>query len=170
MSQLSAIMTALSNISLTVGGVAVAGYAPSDQKMTLRSFPARILSALNDQSGDEVTWLTLNGSMMQVRYRVTDLLLWRALSAGAGIETDMSLLVAYKAAYYAAIRTNRKLGLTNVAIDRIEGADAGIYEYPIGSGMMYSGVKIEMSIIEIIEPSSAILWGSSEWGEGTWGA
>ncbi len=89
------------------------------------------------------------GNTTKVAWQVVDLLLWRPIEEGTGIESVSADMVTYCAQYIKMIRENRSLGLAQV---EIVGAnfEADAWEYPPESGAWYWGVLVTLAINETL--------------------
>jgi hypothetical protein len=148
-SRLLDIYNALAALPVTVGAVSVLGLTPALYRSKPASFPIRILTPLSDASeGREGARFSMAGASFAMQWRVVDLLLWRAASQGAGIETYMDDLLSYQVAYVSVIAAQRKIA--DAIIENLS-MDVGIYSYPAESGKDYFGVKCELVIKEIFK-------------------
>lgn len=89
------------------------------------------------------------GTTTKVQWQVVDLLLWRPVEEGIGIESVSADMVTYCAQYIKMIRENRSLGLSQV---EIIGAnfETDAYEYPPQSEIWFWGVLVTLQINETL--------------------
>lgn len=89
------------------------------------------------------------GTTTKIQWQVVDLLLWRAVEDGLGIESVSADMVTYAAQYIKLIRENRSLGLAQV---EIVGAnfEADAFEYPPQSNTWFWGVLVTLQINETL--------------------
>lgn len=89
------------------------------------------------------------GSTTKVGWQVVDLLLWRPVVEGLGLESVSADMVTYSAQYIKMFRENRTLGLGQV---EMVGAnfEMDAFEYPPDSGAWFWCVLVTLQINETL--------------------
>jgi hypothetical protein len=149
-SQIEAIFDAIAAVSITVDGTALTGRLLADSGTEVNVTPARIISPLaKKDEGENAVQFTI-GNQYTVNWTITDLLLFRPVKDGTGLEYNMPHLVDYMGKYIDAIRANNKLSFAkHVAITSAK-IEVGVYEYPVGSENWYYGCMGTLKVTEII--------------------
>lgn len=150
-SQISSILSSLASASVSVSttGGTVTGLTGSTLRQSLPSanLPVRVLSTLNQRADTSATFKTMARNMLAT-WRVTDLMLWAAINADRGIMEHEPDLLAYMVGYITMVQANRTIA-TNCTIQDVS-MQAGLYEWPQGSGQTFYGVECTLTISEVI--------------------
>lgn len=153
--QISAIYTALQALSITVGSKTptVYGLTGIPNSVVTAQLPCRILEIFDNRLQTvQAKPSTITGSVqpnLEVTWAISDLLLWTPEAQGRGIVDVASNLVAYCGLYLDMIRAHVQIVSTAIIEDCKP--IPGIYEYPMGSGMLYFGVLSVLSIKERVQ-------------------
>lgn len=89
------------------------------------------------------------GSTTKIGWQLVDLLLWRPVEEGLGLETSAADLVTYIANYIKMVRENRSLGLGQVEIVG-QNFEMDAFEYPPQSDTWFWGVLVTLTINETL--------------------
>jgi hypothetical protein len=157
MSQLPAIYAALASAPLTVDGISVTARfgATLIDRAESAHLPARLLLPMGTArlGATVATPRTFargvaEGGVLEIDWTITDLLLWRGLAAGVGLQDSAAELVAYTAAYaplvVGRLRTPR-WSVTEINFPAIGGV-----EWPPQSERWFLGVQAQVTIHEIV--------------------
>lgn len=107
--------------------------------------PARLLLPLGTSGENRSTTFQSVGRLMQVQWKITDLLLYKPLGQGAGVAGVAFDLIDYMRAYIEAIKQNRALATgTLVSVN----FDAGVFTYPLGTQNHFYGVETTLVVHE----------------------
>jgi len=138
----------LAELSVAAGGKTVTVYSLSTLPNSVASanLPARLLLPVITGEGGarQVTVMNTQNKFI-VSWTLTDLLLYQPAAQGTGIAQVANPLVTYCADYLAALR----LKIVGMGIDSIT-AEPDVYEYPQGSGSVYFGVRVSLTVKDII--------------------
>jgi hypothetical protein len=153
MSEITSIYDALEAKSVTTtGGDTPDVYDLDELKNSIPSsdLPIRLLLPVGDDTkGDGRSGVFIAiGTTMAIDWQVNDLMLWQPLGQGEGLREYAPELVDYCGKYLDAMRTfkcpTNNSSLTDVYMS------PGIYEWPMGSGVMYAGVLCQLTIKEVL--------------------
>jgi len=97
--------------------------------------------------GRDVHFIAL-GNTNKVTWRVIDLLLWRQVEEGIGVNSVAADLMTYCAQYIAMLRANRSL-VAQTVIKSVN-LTPDMWEYPLGSGIFFWGVECALDIDEVL--------------------
>jgi len=113
--------------------------------------PCRLLLPLG-QGGGNNSAQVLSGSGALCSWSVTDLFLLEAAAQDSGLYVQAPVVVDYCAKYARAIgQLYRFLSAPQVNTATISAQiTPGMYEYPTGSGAVFYGVRVQISIEELI--------------------
>lgn len=114
--------------------------------------PVRLLLPVSALEGTNTEFITYCNTMTAT-WRVTDLMLFRPLAQGMGLQDAAEDLVLYAAAYTAALPGLRyalrddenTFDLTSTTMQ------PGVFEFPRGSGTRYLGVECALTFTETLE-------------------
>lgn len=109
--------------------------------------PARLLLPYSVTTKADGQFLTVD-TILAATWVITDLLLWKPGTLGAGIADSAADLVRYQAAYLEAMRSLASMGgLAGVEVLSIE-LRPGLYDWPIGSNTWWQGVMASITVLE----------------------
>jgi hypothetical protein len=97
--------------------------------------------------GRDVHFIAL-GNTAKATWHVIDLLLWRPVEEGIGVNSVAADLMTYCAQYVAMLRANRSL-VSQTVIKSVN-LTPDTWEYPLGSGVFYWGVECALDIDEVL--------------------
>lgn len=148
-SQLTTIYATIAAHEITVGSTPVACLDLAELRTSLQSanLPVRMLNPFNARGGGNLqNFWTVQQGVVTVDWLITDMLAWRAHSAGIGLEDIAPDLIAYKVQYVQLLKTLRahKYNVTQCQMQVLA------YEWPLGSGVWWDGVICQLTIREII--------------------
>jgi hypothetical protein len=153
-SKLTDIYDALANKSIILDGVPVPCQKLEETTGVIFGTPQRVLSPLSERNeGRGLVPLTFGGAAT-LQWFITELLLLAGVEDGTGLEFHTPRLVKCQAAYVANVFSDRSLGIAPAPGSSssvvVNGADieAGVYEYPLGTGAFYYGIKVAWTIRE----------------------
>ena len=109
--------------------------------------PLRILSAMGTSGGQAVRRTLGAGSVLSMRWEITDILLAQKLDLSRGIKDQSTPLIQYAADYAEAIRS---LNMNTYGIDDVS-IRPGTVEWPNGSGNFFYGVECVLTMKEIVQ-------------------
>ena len=149
MSQIKAIIDAISAVSVGTETQTPTVYDVDNAISNLKGTPARIVFVLpmGTNEGRDTRWVT--STTMVTTWDIADLLLYDRVKKGSTIHTATPELVGYVSNYLAAFKS--KVGLlSGVTIENIE-AEWDVIEYPPESGNEYYGCLMTLTVKEIIQ-------------------
>jgi hypothetical protein len=113
----------------------------------IADLPVRIFSALGTMGGQAVRRTFGAGSVLSMRWEITDILLGQRLELSRGIKDQSAALIQYAADYAEAIRS---LSAGNYTLDDLA-IRPGTVEWPQGSGTYFYGVECTVTVKEIVQ-------------------
>lgn len=145
----SAIVAALTGQAFTVAGAAVTAYGPTTLPSAAESatLPCRIISPYQQTTPLERR-LTLGGNR-QIDWQITDLLLVKDLALGTGPVDVAAALFTYQQEYAAFWQTLHGAGGATWWATSCR-MTAGVFEWPEQSGRQYDGVRVALTVREIL--------------------
>ena len=153
MSEITSIYDALEAKSVTTtNGKTPDVYDLGELKNSIHTsdLPVRLLLPVGDDTrgeGREGAFISI-GTTMVINWVVNDLMLWQPLGQGEGLKEYAPELVDYCGKYLDMTRTF-KCPTTNSSLEGVY-LSPGIYEWPMGSGVMYAGVLCQLTIKEVL--------------------
>jgi len=97
-------------------------------------------------TGDNLRLATQQGSLITVRWGLSDLCLWQMVGQGIGIKGLGTALAAYAAAYMTALAV---LELPAKCYPVDANLTSGVFEWPQQSGVWFWGVQIAVYVDEL---------------------
>lgn len=148
MSQLGTIVSNIAGMLVNLGGSAVTARALSSMPDSLRAatLPLRLVLADGTDNGGGIQALTLAPGAQQATWRIRDILVYRPVAQGVGLEDALPVLVEYAEDYAAALSENRNIA-DRAVIENVT-AEFAVWEYPEGSGTRYHIVEHVLSVRE----------------------
>jgi len=151
MSVIEAIYTAIASERVSVHGVCPVAYTGSTLPNTVESarLPCRLLVPTGSRLGQGSYQRGTMGprGIATIDWTLTDMVLWRSVSAGQGLRDIAGTLVAYCGAYAEMTRLLGGPGWTVTGL----GMTAQIIEWPQGGDRWYDGVVCTLTITEILQ-------------------
>ena len=156
MSVIATIYTNLAALNVTVtssvqyGTVTPTAYAPGAVPPSgeTGNLPMRIIDPVHNNDQGQYQFVAY-GTTATVHWQITDLLLWDEVGQGRGPLDMLPDLVKYCGAYAEVIRQNRGIVFATAAIQQVT-PRIGVYEWPRGTGVMFYGVEVTLSIEEVL--------------------
>lgn len=152
-SQIEAIITAIAGFSVTVDSVTPTVYYNDTLKEGGDNAPMRVILPSDvDSDARGVKFANLSaGTFVTAVWNISDLMLYRNVSSGAGLAEVAGTLIRYAGAYAAMLVGKQTVitGARNVGIEGV-GISIGAYNFPVGSSTWYYGVEAKYQIREII--------------------
>lgn len=109
--------------------------------------PVRLLLPYSVTTRADGSFLTVD-TILAATWVISDLLLWKPGTLGAGIADSAADLVRYQGAYLEALRSLASMGgLAGVQLLSIE-LSPGLYDWPIGSNTWWQGVMASVTVLE----------------------
>lgn len=135
-----AVTDAIADITLHAGTKAVYAFKTGTNKGRVEraNLPCRVIIARNADSNTEGQWYTLGKKRR--RLLIQDLLLYSQAQAGKPQDMIVPVIQGYIDSYQSTITHSPT---PNVFIETVS-SDDGVYEYPQGSGNMYTGALMEL--------------------------
>lgn len=115
------------------------------QTLSSADCPARLLLPLGTSGENRSTTFQSVGRFMAVSWKITDLLLYKPLGKGSGVQDVAFDLLDYMRAYVEAAKQNRALGAGTLVSLNFE---AGVFTYPLGTNNVFYGVETTLVINE----------------------
>lgn len=151
MSDITSIYSAVAAMTVSVGSITPRVRNINQLRTAVNSADAPVRLLLVTDAGTEARdfgFIAL-GKLANLNWVITDRLLWKPASQGAGISECSAELVSYMAAYVEAIRTNRKTSNQSHIVSA--SFKPGIYYWPDNeSGTPYYGVDVRLTIEEVL--------------------
>ena len=130
--------------------VAVRGLSELKNQVTSADLPLRMLVPYGrwwDVGGEDLTFVAFR-DMSRLTWTVRDMLLYKPVRQGLGLEDIASDLAEYTAAYVDQVTANRQL--TNTAWVAEAFVMPGVYEWPLHGNTFYWGVECLLRVDEIV--------------------
>ena len=119
------------------------------ESLTTAHLPCRLLLPLGGMPGEGRDGQFLGiGSTATMQWQVNDLMFWQASEQGLGVREFAEELVDYCGKYAEAMKTF-KCPATDMVLDGWS-VTPGEFEYPLGSGRYWAGVRCQLMITEAI--------------------
>lgn len=151
-SNITGIYDALVAMSVTVSNKTPTVYGITGLPNTVATadLPVRIVEILgsNAMEGEGLPRTIGANPQISANWMLSDLLLWLPQAQGAGVKQVAQTLVEYSGLYIDAARAIRAI-TSNASIMSVSPV-AGVYEYPLNSGILYYGVAVKVKVKEII--------------------
>ena len=138
-------------ISLTDGTTPyVYGLDELPESITTAILPCRLLLPVSSEPGDgrDGTHIAI-GTAMSIIWQITDFMIWQPSEQGLGMREFAPKLIDYCGKYLDAMRAWGKCPSQNSTLEGV-GITPGEYEWPRGSGKLYSGVICRLQIREVV--------------------
>jgi hypothetical protein len=138
-------------ISLTDGTTPyVYGLDELPESITTAILPCRLLLPVSSEPGDgrDGTHIAI-GTAMSIIWQITDFMIWQPSEQGLGMREFAPKLIDYCGKYLDAMRAWGKCPHQNSTLEGV-GITPGEYEWPRGSGKLYSGVICRLQIREVV--------------------
>lgn len=110
--------------------------------------PTRMLNPMSARGGGSLqSFWTLGDGVRTVDWLITDMLAWRAYSAGIGLEDIAPDLIAYTVQYAELLKSLRgnRWNVTQCQMQVLA------YEWPLGSTRWWDGVICQLTVREIVQ-------------------
>jgi len=91
------------------------------------------------------------GVLGLMTWNVVDLMLWKEVGQGRGLQDHLPDMVRYAGQYIEQIM-NHTNPMPHMQLARVA-PNIGVYEFPVGTDRKYYGVEVQLSFEEIINPS-----------------
>ena len=109
--------------------------------------PVRLLLPYSVTTRADGQFATMD-TIIAVEWVISELLLWKPGTLGAGIADSAADLVRYQGAYLEAMRSLHSVGgLSGAALESIT-LTPGLYDWPIGSNTWWQGIMASLTILE----------------------
>lgn len=149
MSVIRDIYSYLAGQVISVAGIIPQAFDLSQLPNTVETaiLPCRLLTPMSPKGEARDGQFIALGQLTSVTWRLTDLMLWRAVASGIGLEDIAGVLVDYADAYLDMIRHHRSMGQAQCHVTGYRFV-YGTFEWPDQSGRWYDGVSCELDIEE----------------------
>jgi hypothetical protein len=155
---LSTIYSQLASMAVTYTDAAAASVNPTVYSLATipgsiqtEHLPCRLLLSIG-QGGGQNNLRILDGAGVVASWSITDFFLLEASAQGEGLHIQAPVLISYCMAYARALAAQFRFLSAPSTETRTVSARIlpGVFEYPAGAGVYFYGVKVDLTVEELL--------------------